>query len=356
MRDGRHFPMRAMTARAADPPRTGRLGKRPSLLAWGAWAVLAASQSVHAATPASALLASVRRPLTSLPIASRIRVPVGPAWLETGFDSVWVTDILHHQVLRIDPKTERVVARIRVGSEPELGLGMGFGAVWVPDVKDHTLTQIDPISQTVRRVLPVNLAPYPEGSIGVGEGGVWVITNNGGTDAGTLTQVDPVSGSVIADIPVHRQSHAVMVAFGSVWVTSTAEHRLTRVDPKTHRVVADIVTHDRPLFLAAGEGSVWVLCQGDGSLQRVDPAADAVAATLALGVPGEGGDLSINGGYVWVSAEGTPLTQVDPRDNRVLRQYVGGKRLDTLRVAFGSAWLVDAGKGRVWRVPVADWH
>jgi streptogramin lyase len=319
--------------------------------------MLVASLSVQAAVHKKATpLDAVRRPLAALPIAARIRVPVGPAWLETGFGSVWVTDILHHQVLRIDPSTERVVARIRVGSEPELGLGVGFGSVWVPDVKDRTLTEIDAESLKVKQVLPVNVAPYPEGSIGVGEGGVWVITNNGGTDAGTLTEIDPRSGGVVADIPVHRQSHAVTVAFGSVWVTSTAEHRLVRIDPRTHEVLADIPMHERPLFLAGGEGSVWVLCQADGSLMRVDPTSNSIAATLALGVPGEGGDLSIDGGYVWVSAEGTPLTQIDPKDNRVLRQYVGGKMLDTLRVAFGSAWLVDAGKGRVWRVPVSDWH
>jgi len=321
------------------------------------WAVVAMAASVVGAEAARPPLPpGVRQPIARLPIATRIQIPKGPAWLETGYGSVWVTDILGHQVIRIDHQTNRVIARIPVGSEPELGLGMGFGSVWVPDVRDRSITEIDPETNQVRRVIPVDLAPFPEGSIGVGEGGLWVITRADGTDAATLSQIDPVRGEVVAQMPVHPQSHAVTVAYGSVWVSSTADHVVSRIDPATHAVIAEIPMHAKPLFLAAGEGSVWVLCQGDGSLLRIDPATNTVIATVWLGVPGEGGDLSIDGGYVWVSAEGTPLTQIDPTDHRVLRQYVGGKQLDTLRVRFGAAWLVDAAHGQVWRVPVDQWH
>jgi len=323
------------------------------------WAIavlwLACAEVSGVEPPSSAVPAEVRRPLKELPIAQKVTVPKGPGWLETGFGSVWLAKVLSREVLRIDPQSNRVIARIRVGSEPELGFGMGYGAVWVPDIRDQTLTQIDPVTQKIQRVIPVDLAPYAEGSIGVGEGGLWVMTNTGGTDSGTLTRLDPGTGAIVARIAVHPQSHGVTVAFGSVWVTSSAKHILSRIDPKSNTVVAEISTHARPLFVAAGEGSVWVLCQGDGSLLRVDPLQNIVTAEIPLGVPGEGGDLSIDGGYVWVSAEGTPLTQVDPSDNRVLRQYVGGTRLDTLRVAFGAAWLVDELHSRIWRVPVADW-
>ena len=362
-------PWKELTIRARDPSsETARaslgvtdmttdsnpIGRFKGQVLWGILASAALVVSAEAGRPS--LPPGVRQPLARLPIATRIHIPKGPAWLETGFGSVWVTDILGHQVLRIDPQSNQVVAHIKVGSEPELGLGMGFGSVWVPDVRDRSITEIDPSTNRVRRVIAADLAPFPEGSIGVGEGGLWVITRADGTDAATVTRLDPVTGKVVAQIPVRPQSHAVTVAYGSVWVTSTQDHVLSRIDPATNAVVAEIPMHQKPLFLAGGEGSVWVLCQGDGSLLRIDPATNTVSATLALGVPGEGGDLSIDGGYVWVSAEGTPLTQIDPADNRVLRQYVGGKQLDTLRVSVGDAWLVDALHGQVWRVPVTNWH
>jgi hypothetical protein len=64
-------------------------------------------------------------------------------------------------------------------------------------------------------------------------------------------------------------------------------------------------------------------------------------------------DLSVAENYVWVAAERVPLSQVDPRTNRVIRQFVGGKRDDTMRVGFGSAWIVDELHGQIWRVDLA---
>jgi YVTN family beta-propeller protein len=317
----------------------------------GILAALLVTTSGQAGTPA--VSAHRRHPLLQMPIAARVVVPKGPAWLETGFGSVWVAKILSKEVLRIDPVSNQVIAHIPVGTEPELGMGMGFGSVWVPDIQDHTITQIDPLTNTVRRVIPVDLAPYAEGSIGVGEGSLWAITSSRDTDAATLTRLDPESGAVIARIPVHPKSHGVLVAFGAVWVTSTGSSLLTRIDPKTNTVAAEIPVPRQPLFLAGGEGSVWVLSQGEGSLARIDPATNRVVANLPLGVSGEGGDLSINAGYVWVSAEGTPLTQIDPATNQVLGQYYGGQHLDTMRVGFGAVWLVDELHGQIWRVPVA---
>jgi virginiamycin B lyase len=291
-----------------------------------------------------------QQPLAKLPIVERIRVPVGPAWLETGFDSVWLTKIKSKTVFRIDPATNKVVARIPVGSNPELGIGIGLGFAWVPDTKDRTLTQIDPKTNRVVRVIPVNIPDDTEGSIGVGEGSVWVLTNEGGTDSGTLSRIDPVSGHVVANVPVKPKSHAAVVAFGAVWVTSTGAGRVVRVDPATNAVVAEIAVHAAPRFLAGGEGSIWVLSQSDGTLARIDPATNRVVATINVGVPGEGGDLSIAEHYVWVAAERIPLSQVDPATNKVLRQFAGGRHDDTMRVGFGAAWIVDENHGQIWRI------
>jgi virginiamycin B lyase len=117
--------------------------------------------------------------------------------------------------------------------------------------------------------------------------------------------------------------------------------------------VAEIAVQASPRFLAGGEGSVWVLSQKDGSLARSDPAHNQVTATITVGVPGPGGDISIAENYVWVSAEHIPLSQIDPHRNRLLRQFAGGRLDDTLRVGFGSAWIVDESHGQIWRVNLA---
>ena len=295
-------------------------------------------------------LTSNQYDLSRLPIVDRVKVPVGPGWLEVGFGSVWVTKTNSHLALRIDPITDRIVAQIPVGSDPELGIGMGMGFAWIADTQDHTITQIDPRTNRVARIIPVNVAADPEGSIGVGEGSIWVLTNEGGTDAGTLTRIDAVSGKIVANIPVKPKSHAAIAAFGSVWLTSTQSGVVTRVDPRSNAVVAQISVPALPRFLISNKEAVWVLCQKDGTLIRIDPASNQVTATVAVGVPGEGGDLSVDDKYVWVSAEGVPLSQVNPDNNRLVRQFVGGRKDDTMRVGFGYAWVLDELRGEIWKI------
>lgn len=188
------------------------------------------------------------------------------------------------------------------------------------DTKDRSVTQIDPKTNQVVRTIAVNIPDETEGSIGVGEGSLWLLTNENGTDSGTLSRLDAVSGKVTANIKVKPKSHAATVAFGSVWVTSSGDGTVERVDPRTNVVSAEIRVHASPRFLAAGADSLWVLSQGDGTLARIDPRTNRVVATVAVGVPGEGGDPSIGEGYVRVSAEGVPLSQIDPRTNKLIRQ------------------------------------
>ena len=57
---------------------------------------------------------------------------------------------------------------------------------------------------------------------------------------------------------------------------------------------------------------------------------------------------------VFLDRDGTLIVDfIDPRTNRLVRQFVGGKREDTLRVAFGAAWIVDELHGQIWRVELS---
>ena len=56
---------------------------------------------------------------------------------------------------------------------PFRNITMGEGAVWVPDVNADVIHKFDPASSTETLSIPV-LMGDSEGSIGVGEGSVWV--------------------------------------------------------------------------------------------------------------------------------------------------------------------------------------
>ena len=74
-----------------------------------------------------------RVPLAAVPIDARIKVPAGPGWLGVGFGSVWISKSKSRAVYRIDPSTNKVIARIPVGRDAELGVTTASGSVWIPD-------------------------------------------------------------------------------------------------------------------------------------------------------------------------------------------------------------------------------
>ena len=129
----------------------------------------------------------------------------------------------------------------------------------------------------------------------------------------------------------------------------SVKNLVTRVDAATNHVAATIPVGPKPRFLAAGLGAVWILNQGDGTVSRIDPASNKVVATIALETPGNGGDIAIGAGAVWVTNLGTPLSRIDPATNQVTAQFVGAGG-DALRVGLGSVWLCSFGLQQVWRI------
>jgi YVTN family beta-propeller protein len=164
-----------------------------------------------------------------------------------------------------------------------------------------------------------------------------------------VARIDPVQNVVAAEIPVPSGSFALVAGFGAVWATSTTQGVVSRIDPATNRVVASVQVGPSPRFLAAGLDALWVLNQGNGTVSRIDPTTSQVVATIEVEVPGEGGDIDVGAGAVWVTALGKPLSRIDPQTNRVTVQYVG-EGGDALRIGFGSIWLCSFGLQELWRI------
>jgi branched-chain amino acid transport system substrate-binding protein len=124
-------------------------------------------------------------------VVARIRLPFIPKAIAAGSGAVWVTSLLGDAVSRIDPRTNRIVATIPVGRGP-LAIAAGNGAVWVTSAIDETLWRIDP--RTDRVVARIPLAGVPR-AVSVGAGGVWVTTAKPAPSAPT----DAIKIGVYAD-------------------------------------------------------------------------------------------------------------------------------------------------------------
>jgi virginiamycin B lyase len=136
-------------------------------------------------------------------------------------------------------------------------------------------------------------------------------------------------------------------------VTSNTGGLLMRVDPATNEVASSTAVGPQPRFLTYGVGSIWVLNQGDGTVSRVDAKTSKLLTTIAVGIPGHGGEITFGAGSVWATEMEFPLTRIDAKANRVVAQW-HGKGGDSVRYAFGTVWLTDLKGGKVWRIPVSE--
>ncbi len=271
-----------------------------------------------------------------------------PDWIEIGFGSVWVSNPGLNLVQRIDPKSNKVVAEVKV-NKPIAAMASGFDSVWVASRGDKALIRIDAKTDKVTASIPVTIADS-EGSVAAGEGGVWVLTDR----KGVLTRIDPATDKVVAQIEVKPYSPAAVTGHGSVWITntgtpkSTANGSVQRIDPKTNKVVSTIEVRCQPRFLAAGEGAVWVLNQADGSVSRIDPATNTVAATIEAGVKGFGGDIAAGEGAVWVRGDKTLLVVIDPKTNRVSKRFGPPQGSGAVRAGDGKVWVSAHDTNKLW--------
>jgi len=306
--------------------------------------VLLAAVALCASNDDSPNLKRVQEPMSSLRPLAKFSVPGSPDWIGVG-DSIWISNEPKHNLSRLDPGSNEVVATVASGKKPCAGLAMGFGSVWVPNCSDGSVWRLDAETTKVLARIPTGVA-NAEGTITAGEGSIWMPANK----SGLLARIDPDTNQTVARIKVPAGSYAAMAGEGAIWVTCTKNNLVSRVDPKSEKVVATIPVGPSPRFLAVGLGSVWTLNQGNGTVTRIDPATNKVTATIAVGVPGKGGDIDTGEGAVWVSAIGKPISRIDPATNRVTKQFVGKKGGDALRIGQGSLWLANHALHEVWRI------
>jgi virginiamycin B lyase len=288
-------------------------------------------------------LKAVQHAMSDLHATAKFSIPGSPDWVAIG-DSVWISNNPKNNISELDPKTNQVGSVITVAKKPCSGLAIAFGSVWVPICSDGSVQRVDLKSQQIVASIPSGVA-NTEGGITAGEGSIWMPSDA----AGVLSRIDPATNKVVSKISIPEGSYTAAFFADAIWITSTKNNVLTRVDARTEKVIAKIAVGPAPRFLATGLGSVWTLNQGDGSISRVDPGTNKVSATIEVGVPGGGGDIAVGEGAVWISANGKPLSKIDPATNRVVAQYVG-KGGDALRVGLGSLWLSNHEFHEVWRI------
>ncbi len=93
---------------------------------------------------------------------------------------------------------------------------------------------------------------------------------------------------------------------------------------------------------------MWTLNQGDGSVSRINIEQNNVEATIRAGVEGEGGDIDVGQGRVWVRASKVLLSVIDPASNQVVTRYGPMAGSGAVRVAGPYVWVSAHDVKTVW--------
>ena len=291
----------------------------------------------------------VQVPYSSIKPSVTMKIGGTADWVLVTENAVWVASTKPFALVRIDPATNKIVARIKIPGEACSGLASGFGSIWAPiRGKKPVLVRIAAAKNAISAILPITPAG-PEGGIAASDDSVWLATDANGT----RVRIDPSTNSVRQRISIPPGSYNPIFSNGIVWITGIEKNVVTAVDANSGKVLEPIPVGPKPRFLTAGAGSIWTLNQGDGTVCRVDEKSRKVLSTIQVGIPGTGGDIGYGADSVWPTVFEVPLSRIDPKTNRVVRQWIG-KGGDSLRLGFGSLWITDYQKGLLSRIPIEE--
>jgi YVTN family beta-propeller protein len=217
--------------------------------------------------------------------------------LAAGFGSLWAPSCGDHDLVRVDLRTRKVVGRIAaVPADSEGGIAVGAGSVWMmTDSKggpDGVLLRVNPSTNKVAARIRVPAESY---AAAFGGGSVWVTS----TGQNLVTRVDAATNKVVSETKVGKGPRFLTVGAGSVWTLNQGDGTVSRVSMKSGRLTATIraglAGHGGEI--AYGAGAVWATLEGF-PMTRIDAGTNRVTAQWV----GRGGDsIRVGLGSVWLT-------------------------------------------------------
>src|ERR1051326_6365969 len=280
-------------------------------------ALLAACQGSSTSTAPTA------NPLAE-PGVTTIATGTNPAGLAFGGGYVWVANSGEGTVGKIDPRTNRQIAKVKVGDPTGL-VGCESGSIHQTPHGDFRIRNCD---------LPKAVA-FASGTVWAGKG-----------DTKDLVRIDPKSERIVATVPIGIEAWYIYPTDLGIWVSDWRTDTIVRVDPATNRVVATIPNLPfGPTGMALSPDALWVADSRAGLVTRINPQTNTIVTTIPVGTT----PLPVTYAYgsVWVrnvnEGNGT-LDRIDPETNRVLESIVVGPEagrdgLDSMAVFQGGLWI-----------------
>jgi ABC-type branched-subunit amino acid transport system substrate-binding protein len=260
-------------------------------------------------------------------------------------------------VAAIDP-ADGSVTSFTESETPPGNVAVGEGGVWVLDNEGKTVSRIDPDTKEVTEAFDT---PGVPSELAVGEGALWVgiAGGRGGTNATvSVARMDPDDGRVTGTARLRGDGEGYPVAgtprlavgAGAVWAVNP-DGSVSRIDPKSGRLMATIETKQLAWTIAAGDGGVWFLgFDGPTGVTEIDTRRNRVGRTIPVGASGLMG-VAVGGGSVWAAADQEGVVwRIIPEQSPVTRTIDVGRGVTFVTFGEGALWTGNYVDGTVARV------
>src|SRR4051812_9974103 len=272
---------------------------------------------------------------------ARFRLTGQPDWLASDGRYLYVKED-SGDVIAIDPGSNRIAWSVTAASGLCQGLGEGFGAVWTcssdPSADTDDVVRIDPRTHRVVSRLKVGKSNR-QGRLVTGFGRVWVIRT---TPAGsTLVGINPVTERADPPIPLGMLAVELTIDRNLVWAVGSVTGEVAGVDPRAAKVVRRVRGLARlggPSLLTVGDGALlWV--SGENATAGIDRQSDRVIVDVAQPTKGYGG-MAATTTDLWIHSGDPFLTRIDPVTGRPVERITAPDLPNPGDVlyAFGSLW------------------
>lgn len=285
-----------------------------------------------------------------LPRAPVATITVGPPGVDDNrvvadTHAVWVGLKNLHQMVRIDPATNTVVANIDLGDAPSGGPAIVDGYLWIDTPQE--IIRIDPATNTIDR-------RFPRGDLGYGDGFPVHFTRDELYTCvqGVLHVTSPTDGSPIRAVTLPTGCIGAATDGRRFWVASTGPSSLMRIDPVSGDVLVSVPEAGLSGMALVGD-SVWAyrgstIMQFDADTGKLLGTATRSDIDVLQYTPG--------GGAYWItSSSNQRAIRVDAATMKVT-ELEAGAGANAIAYFDGTVWIANSDAGTVMRYDVSDLH
>jgi hypothetical protein len=185
---------------------------------------------------------------------------IGPYKIAAAFGSVWVSAWgtgPGSDILRIDPRTNDVIATIRVPADPGT-LVEATGSLWAlakltrGSPRGWALVRVDPDRNEVAQIIELPKLHGPM-SLAAGRGDLWI-----GGWSGRIVRLDPETGQVT--LTIDTGVPVMDVSVGPAGASVIGQREIAEIDVRSGRVEATHRIGGAPMWFARqAEGRMWIM-------------------------------------------------------------------------------------------------